>query len=262
MTQIRRTASHHGFSLIELLVVLSIIALLLGVLLPALMRARSTSLTANCGSNLKQIGVGLEMYVSDNRGWYPRALPLVEPDLRDDPAQWQEEWPPEICPLHWAMGYPSQILTYMGYEIVNPFDYRGFSDTGSKNYIPRPEEDSHPSNLFDSPANDIPLSERKCGIKIDYGLANRASQNEAARVKSGTTYLAADQIWALGFVEGSGGPNYDPNYPNEDWNGWWVPFLHANSTAHILMTDQSINLMGKDEFAERYTEDPPVDDNL
>jgi prepilin-type N-terminal cleavage/methylation domain-containing protein/prepilin-type processing-associated H-X9-DG protein len=65
--------AQRAFTLIELLVVIAIIGILAGILLPVLNQARGKGQAAGCLSNLKQIGVALEMYADDNNGWLPPA---------------------------------------------------------------------------------------------------------------------------------------------------------------------------------------------
>ncbi len=80
----RFLSTGRGFSLVELLVVLAVIALLIGILLPTLAAARRATMRAGCGANLRNLGVIIEGYQQEHGNVYPVARYMPPPMVSSD----------------------------------------------------------------------------------------------------------------------------------------------------------------------------------
>lgn len=78
LSKIRRRSG--GFTLIELMIVIAIIAILAAILVPNFIRARAQGQLTACKSNLKNIGTALEMYSTDWAGKYPGTTSALTPN--------------------------------------------------------------------------------------------------------------------------------------------------------------------------------------
>src|SRR5690242_21922832 len=73
VTPLRRRRTLDGFTLVELLVVIGIIALLIGILMPALSKARESARQVQCLSNIRQLSTAVISFTAEHKGWMPRS---------------------------------------------------------------------------------------------------------------------------------------------------------------------------------------------
>ena len=105
-----RQRHHKGFTLVELLVVIGIIALLISILLPSLARAKEQANGIKCLSNLRQLGNGFVMYFNENKNCFPFAAGYAVPNV-EDWIWWQETTVPA--------GVYSDGLAYSGRPVCD-----------------------------------------------------------------------------------------------------------------------------------------------
>jgi len=116
-----------AFTLVELLVAISIIALLLAVLLPSLSSARARAQQTTCAARLRQWGVAFGVYEIDNRGFWPHCDGLDRED--PDPSN-PDRVPPGAPPWvvanwHGWMDKVPPVLGYKAWRYYGPYEHPG-----------------------------------------------------------------------------------------------------------------------------------------
>lgn len=124
MQRMRCKDLRNAFTLVELLVVIGIIAVLIGILLPSLNRAREAANQIKCSSNMRGIGQGLADYLANYAGVYPASYSYVGQTVSngvETPNFAQQGY------VHWssfiygrkdlAFGYPQSFQSTVGWEM-------------------------------------------------------------------------------------------------------------------------------------------------
>jgi prepilin-type N-terminal cleavage/methylation domain-containing protein/prepilin-type processing-associated H-X9-DG protein len=143
-----------GFTLVELLVVIGIIALLISILLPALNKAREAAKSVQCMSNMRQVGHAVQMYVNENKNQFLPPYRLAEATTFAPTGPYYFQWIPAKY-FKEAPGFficPSDTLLQSGAPLVRsiwPRMYTGTQDVwysyAMNMYLPRRNSSVYPT---------------------------------------------------------------------------------------------------------------------
>jgi prepilin-type N-terminal cleavage/methylation domain-containing protein/prepilin-type processing-associated H-X9-DG protein len=185
--------ARRAFTLVELLVVITIIGILIALLLPAVQAAREAARRLQCGNNLKQLGVALHNYHAAV-GQFPCNINHV--------ITYKERWNDR----DWA----SHLVLLMPY-----LEQQGFYDSLNFSLNVRPADQT----IGDKKADQHVVPALVCPSDTARGYLNDlATTNYAASI--GSQIMQSGSGCNMASIVGTGGAEFDPDDDGEDWFGF------------------------------------------
>ena len=239
-----------AFTLVELLVVIGIIALLMGILLPSLGRARAEGRAVKCAAQLQQIGVAVQLYMSQSRGFIGQWRNATS---WQDPLDMSRMIDPNHTNAYWGVQYA--IMARIPKQLFNCPDATDGENGDGMTFSQGAIFTSYSQNCYGgnnggkrgTDAFRIATFGDKDEIALFHRKNNTWEGRNLARMRFSTKTIFANDGYES--VTDGNGDTFN------DWYQWVDPdrsleYLRHNKRANALFCDGHVERLGRDELSE------------